>query len=87
MMRKELFAKLLGRNYTPVERKIIWLYYFEDRSMKEISERVGLSESRVSQMHGMILRRLRQTAERNPEYFADIWGMISKFKGCQAVLS
>lgn len=87
MVREELFAKLMGSSFAPIERKIIWLYYFEDRSMKEISERVKLSESRVSQMHGMILRRLKQKAERNPEYFADIWSMISGFRGFHAVVS
>lgn len=84
LIREELFAKLMGSAFAPIERKIIWLYYFEDRSMKEISERVRLSESRVSQMHGMILRRLRQKAERNPDYFSDVWGMVSRFRGIHA---
>lgn len=80
MLRRELFHKLMGKNFTPQERKIMWLYYFEDLSMKEISEIVKLSESRVSQMHGDIRARLQQKAARNPEYFHDIWGMISEFK-------
>lgn len=87
MVREELFAKLMGSSFSAQERKIIWNYYFEDRSMKEISEIVGLSESRVSQMHGMILLRLKQKAERNPKYFSDIWSMISGFRGFQAVVS
>lgn len=80
MLRRELFHKLMGKNFTPQERKIMWLYYFEDLSMKEISEIVKLSESRVSQMHGDIRARLQQKAARNPEYFHDIWTMISEFK-------
>jgi RNA polymerase sigma factor for flagellar operon FliA len=80
MLRKELFNKLMGKNFTKQEQKIVWLYYFEDLSMKEISVIVNLSESRVSQMHGDIRNRLRQKAERNPEYFADIWAMIAEFK-------
>lgn len=83
IMRKEIFTKLMGKNFTPFERKIIWLYYFEDRSMKEISSIVKLSESRVSQMHGDIMQRLKQKADRNPEYFADIWELVGKFKGLQ----
>lgn len=81
IMRKEYFQKLMGLNFTPQERTIMWLYYFDDRSMKEISQRVGLSESRVSQMHSMILHRLKQKAERNPAYFADIWALMPKFRG------
>lgn len=81
IMRREIFLKLMGKNFTPLERKIIWLYYFEDRSMKEISALVRLSESRVSQMHGDILKRLKQKADRNPEYFADLWSLVTKFKG------
>ena len=80
MLRRELFHKLMGKNFTPQERKIMWLYYFEDLSMKEISLIVKLSESRVSQMHGDIRARLQQKAARNPEYFADIFAMISDFK-------
>jgi len=80
MIRKELFDKLMGKNFTPQERKIIWLYYIEDISMKEISQVVSLSESRVSQMHANILDRLRQKADRNPKYFSDIWHFVSGFR-------
>lgn len=80
LLRQELFNKLLGKNFTPQERKIMWLYYFEDLSMKEISSIVSLSESRVSQRHGEIRARLQKKADRNPEYFTDIWSMISGFK-------
>jgi len=80
ILRKELFHKLMGKNFTPQERSVIWLYYFENTSMKEISNDLGISESRVSQMHCEIQLRLQQKAERNPEYFSDIWEMISEFK-------
>ncbi len=80
ILRQEFFNKLLGRNFTPHERKIMWLYYYEQLSMREISEQVDLSESRVSQMHNMILKRLRQKQERNPEYFKEITRMLGEFK-------
>jgi DNA-binding transcriptional regulator LsrR (DeoR family) len=76
----DLKNKIMGKNFTKQERKIIWLYYFEDLSMKEISDIVKLSESRVSQMHGDIRARLQQKAARNPDYFSDIWSMMSQFK-------
>lgn len=82
MLRRELFSKLMGKNFTDLERRIVWLYYFEDLSMKEISEHelVNLSESRVSQMHTVILSRLKQKAERNPDYFSDVWKMLEGFR-------
>jgi RNA polymerase sigma factor for flagellar operon FliA len=80
ILRRELFDKLMGRNFTEQERKIMRLYYYGELSMKEISEKVELSESRVSQMHSIIVKRLRQKAERNPEYFSDILLLAGKFK-------
>jgi RNA polymerase sigma factor for flagellar operon FliA len=80
LLRNELFWKLMGKNFTPQERTIIKLYYYNDLSMKEISDKVNLSESRVSQMHTIILKRLRQKAERNPAYFADVFAMTEKFR-------
>jgi RNA polymerase sigma factor for flagellar operon FliA len=81
LLRKEFFAKFLGRNCSEQERKIIHLYYYQACSMKEISEIVGLSESRVSQMHSIIIKRLRKKADRNPAYFSDIFTMVDRI--CQ----
>lgn len=78
LLKREIFAKLLGSNCSEQERKIIRLYYYEDYSMKEISEMVGLSESRVSQMHSTILKRLKKKAERNPVFFSDIFSLLEK---------
>jgi RNA polymerase sigma factor for flagellar operon FliA len=83
MVREELWKKLLGTNFTPQEQQIIKLYYREDLSMKEISEIVDLSESRVSQMHTVTLKRLSQKAKRNPKYFADILRVVERFKEAQ----
>lgn len=83
MIRKEFFNKIFGASFTPQERKIIWLYYFEKKSMKEISKEMNLSESRISQMRSKILTRARQKKERNPDYFADIWKEVTKFRGEQ----
>lgn len=52
---KEFISKGLNRT----ERMILVLYYYEDMTMKEIGATLDLSESRVSQMHGMILERIR----------------------------
>lgn len=45
------------------ERDVISLYYISGLSMREIGIRIGLCESRVSQMHTAILERLRARRE------------------------
>ena len=42
------------------EQLIIQLYYFEEMSLKEISEILGITESRVSQIHKNVIKRLRE---------------------------
>jgi len=41
------------------EKKVITLYYFEDLTLKEISGVMGVSESRISQIHSKAVSRLR----------------------------
>ncbi|MGE0434163.1 MAG: sigma-70 family RNA polymerase sigma factor [Planctomycetota bacterium] len=55
---RELFPKL-GSMLTPNERIILVLYYHESFTMKEIGQIQGISESRVCQIHGRIIDRLR----------------------------
>ncbi|MDH7568826.1 MAG: FliA/WhiG family RNA polymerase sigma factor [Armatimonadota bacterium] len=40
------------------ERIVIYLYYFEGLTLKEIGRELGISESRVHQLHGQAVRRL-----------------------------
>ena len=61
----KLVTKGLNRN----ERLIVILYYYEELTMKEIGNTLGLSESRVSQMHSSIVARLKgQLRRRRPEF-------------------
>jgi RNA polymerase sigma factor for flagellar operon FliA len=41
------------------EGRVIYLYYFEELSMKEIGEALGVGESRISQIHSAAMTRLR----------------------------
>jgi RNA polymerase sigma factor for flagellar operon FliA len=49
------------------EKMVVTLYYFEELTLKEISGIMGVSESRVSQIHSKALLRLQ--------------GKLGKYKG------
>ena len=52
-------------------RLIIVLYYYEDLTMREIGDTLGMSESRVSQLHAMVIARLkRKLRDRDGELAA-----------------
>ncbi|MEO1923179.1 MAG: RNA polymerase sigma factor FliA [Nautiliaceae bacterium] len=42
------------------EQLIIQLYYFEELSLKEIAEILGVTESRVSQIHKKVIQKIRK---------------------------
>jgi RNA polymerase sigma factor FliA len=44
------------------ERLLVTLYYYENLTMREVGQVLDLSESRVSQMHTQIIKRLRASA-------------------------
>ena len=63
VQRKDI-RDLVTRGLSRAERLIILLYYFEEMTMKEIGRTLDLSESRVSQMHSAILKRLKAQLEK-----------------------
>jgi len=44
----------------PRHREILRLYYFEDLGLREIGERLGVGEARISQIHKQIIAELRR---------------------------
>lgn len=57
---KEILINIIKNKLTDKERLIITLYYYEELSMKEIGYILGLTESRISQMHTKIMLKLRE---------------------------
>ncbi len=71
IIRKEFICKLISKNFSLLEQKIIYYYYYENLTMGEIGRKINTSESRISQIHMDILKRLKNKIERNPEFFGD----------------
>ncbi|NLI89189.1 MAG: FliA/WhiG family RNA polymerase sigma factor [Epulopiscium sp.] len=56
---ERMLAAAIGQ-LTDRERKIITLYYYEELTLKEISAIMGVSESRISQIHTKAISRLKE---------------------------
>lgn len=55
---KEMLTKALEL-LTEKEKKVILLYYYEDLTLKEISNILEVSESRISQLHTRALQKMK----------------------------
>ena len=56
---KKMLAEAL-KSLTEKECSVITLYYYEDMTLKEISQVLSVSESRVSQLHTKALRKIKE---------------------------
>ncbi|MBQ8946150.1 MAG: FliA/WhiG family RNA polymerase sigma factor [Lachnospiraceae bacterium] len=56
---KEMLGEALA-TLTEKEQKVVLLYYYEDLTLKEISNILEVSESRVSQLHTKALQKLQK---------------------------
>ncbi|WP_026504268.1 FliA/WhiG family RNA polymerase sigma factor [Butyrivibrio sp. NC3005] len=62
VVEKNELKKILGQALdllTEKERKVVLLYYYEELTLKEISNVLEVSESRVSQLHTRALQKMR----------------------------
>jgi RNA polymerase sigma factor for flagellar operon FliA len=55
---KHLLAQAIGE-LPEKEQRLLSLYYYEELTMKEVGEVLGIGESRVSQIHSLAMVRLR----------------------------
>ena len=56
---------------TEKERKVIELYYYEELTLKEISKVLGVTESRISQLHTKALLKMRRKMGSYMDIFVD----------------
>lgn len=57
--RSGVFEEIM-RGFTMEEKTLMYLYYYRDANMKAIGGVLGLAESRISQVHASIIKRLRE---------------------------
>lgn len=67
---KRDLKNLVSKGLTRAEKLIIFLYYYEEMTMKEIGATLDLSESRVSQMHSSVVFRLKAQMDSRRREFA-----------------
>ncbi|AMA74657.1 MULTISPECIES: FliA/WhiG family RNA polymerase sigma factor [Aneurinibacillus] len=65
--RKQILAEAIDR-LPPKERTIVALFYYEECSLTEIAEIMGLSASRISQLHSKAIFRMRGALQRARDY-------------------
>ena len=61
---KENLIEVIGQvleKHSEREQLIIQLYYFEELSLKEISQVLDITESRISQIHKTLLKKIRDS--------------------------
>jgi RNA polymerase sigma factor for flagellar operon FliA len=60
---------LLTKGLSRDERTVLILYYYEEMTMKEIGAVLGMSESRISQLHSETMTNLRYRMEGREDEF------------------
>ena len=63
--RRRDFLRAVLKGLNRQERLLVILYYYEQLTMRQIGRTLGLSESRVSQLHSAIVLRLRTQFDRS----------------------
>ncbi len=59
-LQKKEIADAVHKMLTRTERLVVTLYYYEQLTLREIGEVLGLTESRICQIHSKVVRRLKK---------------------------
>ena len=70
--REEVKSVLIDaiKQLPPREKEVIALYYYEELTLKEIGLVLGVTESRVSQLHSKAIFRLKSRLHKNRDVFS-----------------
>lgn len=66
---KERFRRAFS-HLSERERKVAVMLYTQERTLSEIGDEIGVSESRVCQIHGELKTRLRSSLRRDSQLFS-----------------
>jgi len=61
-LKRVIFERL--KELPPIQRKVLALYYVEDLHLREIAEVLGLTESRICQIHSQAILAIRAYVQR-----------------------
>jgi len=76
LIRKEFLSKIIGKDFTKLEKLVIYKYFYKNCTMDKISRETGISESRISQIFNNILPRIKDKIQRNPKFFEELSNLI-----------
>jgi RNA polymerase sigma factor FliA len=68
---KERFREAFDR-LPPRDRKVAVLLYVYNLTLREIGEILGVTESRVCQIHGQITKKLREQLNADEQLFSEV---------------
>ena len=77
LIRREFLSKFLSKGLKPSERMIIYLYYYENLTMKEIASKLETTESHISQMHKSILKKIKNKITKNKQFIKEFKEIFS----------
>jgi len=77
IIRREFLSKFLGKGLRADERMIVYLYYYEKLTMREISLRLRTTESHISQRHKAILKKIKNKISKNQQYLKEFKEIFS----------
>jgi len=61
--KEQLVEVIMGvlSKYSEREQMVIQLYYFEELTLKEISSILDITESRISQIHKSVIKKIKES--------------------------
>lgn len=67
VMKIDFFNNYIRKNFDEKDSKIIWLVYYENRTLKDTANILGIQESRICPIHSNLLKKLRKIFADNPQ--------------------
>jgi len=66
-MKLDFFNNYIKKVFSIDESKIIWLVYYENRTLKDTANILGIQESKICPIHSNILKKLKRILLEKPE--------------------